>query len=73
MTVANVNCRPVVCIVVVVGVGVPVISTNLVPTTGDNVIANADAINSMIQIIPLLLVVAVIIGIIGMFLYSRKN
>lgn len=50
----------------------PVIATNLVPTTGDNVIANADAINSMIQIIPLLLVVAVIIGIIGMFLYSRK-
>lgn len=59
----------IVCVIIVVAVGVPVISANVVPDTT----ANADAINSMIQIIPLLLVVAIIIAIVGMFLYSRSK
>lgn len=59
----------IVCVIIVVAVGVPVITSN---TVGEGV-ANASAINSMIQIIPLLLVVAIIIAIVGMFLYSRKG
>ena len=65
----------VVCIIIVVAVGVPIIGSNLIDTTATETytpIANADAINSMIQIVPLLLVVAIIIAIVGMFLYSRK-
>ena len=59
----------IVCVIIVVAVGVPILSTNQV----DSEAPNADAINSMINIIPLLLVVAIIIAIVGLFLYSRKN
>lgn len=63
----------VIVILVVVTVCVPVIASNLVPTSGEGTIENAAAINSMLEVVPLLLVVAVILGIIGMFLYTRKN
>lgn len=59
----------IVCVIVVVAVGIPVIVANQAPAGSPN----ADAINSMINIIPLLLVVAIIIAIVGMFLYNRKN
>lgn len=59
----------IVCVIIVVAVGIPIISANVVPET----VANADAINSMIQIIPLLLVVAIIIAVVGMFLYSKMK
>lgn len=59
----------IVCVIVVVAVGIPIITANQAPEGAPN----ADAINSMINIIPLLLVVAVIIAVVGMFLYNRKN
>ena len=59
----------IVCVIIVVAVGVPILTTNQVADGTPN----ADAINSMINIIPLLLVVAIIIAIVGLFLYSRKN
>ena len=59
----------IVCVIIVVAVGVPILTSNQVADTAPN----ADAINSMINIIPLLLVVAIIIAIVGLFLYSRKN
>lgn len=59
----------IVCVIIVVAVGVPILTTNQVAAGTPN----ADAINSMINIIPLLLVVAIIIAIVGLFLYSRKN
>ena len=52
-----------------VAVGIPIIAANQAPEGSPN----EDAINSMINIIPLLLVVAIIIAIVGMFLYNRKN
>lgn len=62
----------VVVVLIVVTVAVPVISDNLLPE-GEGAIDNAGAINSMLEVIPLLLVVAIIIAIVGMFLYNRKN
>lgn len=59
----------IVCVIVVVAVGVPIIGSNQVASGSPN----ADAINSMINIIPLLLVVAIIIAIVGMFLVSRSK
>lgn len=55
--------------VIVVTVAIPILTANQVGET----VPNADAINSMINIIPLLLVVAVIIAIVGMFLYRRAK
>lgn len=55
--------------VIVITVAIPIISDNQVEET----VANYAAINSMINIIPLLLIVAVIIAIVGMFLYNRSK
>lgn len=59
----------VVVTVIVVTVAIPIISANQVAST----VTNYAAMNSMINIIPLLLIVAVIIAIVGMFLYSRRK
>lgn len=59
----------VVCIIVVVTVAIPIISTNQVADT----VSNADALNAMINIIPLLIVVGIIVAVVGMFLYSKKS
>ena len=49
---------------------IPVISSNQAQST----VANADAINSMLNLIPLLTVVGIIIFVIGMFISrSSKN
>lgn len=63
----------VIVVLIVVTVAVPVISDNLLPTTGEGTIENAGAINSMLEVIPLLLVVAIILAIVGMFLYKKAN
>lgn len=63
----------VVVTIIVVTVAVPIISDNQLTETGEGAVENASAINSMINIIPLLLIVAVIIAIVGMFLYSRRK
>lgn len=59
----------VVCLVIVVTVAIPIISTN---QAAENV-ANSAAINSMINIAPLLMVVGVIVAIIGTFVLKSKN
>ena len=63
----------VVVVIIAVTVLVPIIQTNQVPTTGDNVMANAASINAMLNIIPLLVIVGIIIAVVGMFLYSRRQ
>ena len=63
----------VVVVIIAVPVLVPIIQTNQVPTTGDNVMANAASINAMLNIIPLLVIVGIIIAVVGMFLYSRRQ
>lgn len=55
--------------IVVVTVAIPIISSNQV-SSGT---ANADALNAMINIIPLLIVVGIIVAVIGMFLYSKRD
>ena len=59
----------VVCIIVVVTVAIPIISTNQVEST----VENYEALNAMINIIPLLIVVGIIVAVVGMFLYSKKD
>lgn len=59
----------IVAVVITVTVAIPVISSNQVAST----VTNYAAMNSMINIIPLLIIVGVIIAVVGMFLYSKKN
>ncbi len=59
----------VVCLVIIVTVAIPIISTNQAGET----VANASAINSMINIAPLLMVVGVIVAIIGTFVLKSRN
>lgn len=59
----------IVAVVVTVVIAIPVISSNVV----DDAIANADSINSMLGIIPLLIVVGIIMAVVGSFLYARKG
>lgn len=50
-------------------IAIPVISSNEVADT----VANAASINSMLGIIPLLIVVGIIMAVVGSFLYARKG
>lgn len=59
----------VVCLVIIVTVAIPIISTNQAADT----VTNASAINSMINIAPLLMVVGVIVAIIGTFVLKSKS
>lgn len=59
----------VICLVVVVTVAIPIISTNQVGET----VTNASAMNSMINIAPLLMVVGVIVAIVATFVIRGKN
>ena len=60
----------IVTVLMTVTVLIPVISGNQAEST----VANADAINSMLNLIPLLTVVGIIIFVIGMFISrSSKN
>lgn len=59
----------IVAVVVTVVIAIPVISSNEVADT----VANASSINSMLGIIPLLIVVGIIMAVVGSFLYSRKG
>ena len=63
----------VVVVIIAVTVLVPIIQTNQLATTGDNVMANAASINAMLNIIPLLVIVGIIIAVVGMFLYTRRQ
>lgn len=59
----------VVAVVVTVVIAIPVLADNEVADT----IANAGSINSMLGIIPLLIVVGIIMAVVGSFLYARKG
>lgn len=59
----------IVAVVVTVVIAIPVISSNAVADT----VTNASSINSMLGIIPLLIVVGIIMAVVGSFLYSRKG
>ncbi len=59
----------IVTVLMTVTVLIPVISGNQASST----VANADAINSMLNLIPLLTVVGIIIFVIGMFISKSKN
>lgn len=63
----------VVVVIIAVTVLIPIISTNQVVSTEENPVANAASINAMLNIIPLLVIVGIIIAVVGMFLYTRRN
>ena len=63
----------VVVVIIAVTVLIPIISTNQVISTEENPVANAASINAMLNIIPLLVIVGIIIAVVGMFLYTRRN
>ena len=62
----------VVVVVIAVTVLVPIIQENQLATTGEHVLANAGAINSILNVIPLLVIVGIIIAVIGLFI-SKRN
>lgn len=57
----------VVVVIIAVSVLVPIIAANQV--TG---IANADSINAMLNIVPLLVIVGIIIAVVALFLGNKK-
>lgn len=59
----------IVAVVVTVVIAIPVLADNQVAET----VANASSINSMLGIIPLLIVVGIIMAVVGSFLYARKG
>ena len=63
-----------VAVIVIATVAVPIIGSSLLNTDPNEgaVIANAETINTILTIIPVFLVLAVLIAIIGMFLKSRQ-
>lgn len=61
----------VVVVVIAVTVLVPIIEDNQL-ATGDDALANAEAINSILNVIPLLVIVGIIIAVIGLFI-SKRN
>lgn len=63
----------VVVVIIAVTVLVPIVASNQLTESGDGAIANAASINAMLNIIPLLVIVGIIIAVVGMFLYTRRN
>lgn len=59
----------VVCLIVIVTCAIPIISANQV----NSEVANAGALNSMINIAPLLMVVGVIVAIVATFITKSRN
>ena len=59
----------VVVVIIAVTVLIPIITTNQAPDT----VANYASITAMLNIIPLLVIVGIIIAVVGMFLYTRRN
>ena len=57
----------IVAVILLVAVAIPVIGSNTVANT----VANADSLNAMIAIIPVLMAVGIIIAVVAMFLGKR--
>ena len=56
-------------IAIIIGVMGPIVAANLLPTTGDVVLANADTINTIIQLlvlfVPIIALLAIVRGAMG--------
>lgn len=63
----------VVVVIIAVSVLVPIVASNQVENNPDNpgYIANADSINAMLNIVPLLVIVGIIIAVVALFLGKR--
>lgn len=63
-----------VAVIVIAVVAVPIIAGSLLNTDPDAgpVVANAETINTILTIIPVFLVIAILIAVIGMFVKSRN-
>lgn len=59
-------------IVVVTKLGIPMITSSLIPTTGENVPENAGVINSILEMLPIFLVIVLLLAVAGM-LWSFKS
>ena len=59
----------VVVVIIAVTVLIPILAENQVAET----VENAGAINAMLNVIPILVIVGIIIAVVGMFLYTRRN
>ena len=65
----------VVVVIIAVTVLIPIVAGNQVEDNPDEpgYVANADSINAMLNIIPLLVIVGIIIAVVGMFLYTKNK
>lgn len=51
-------------IAIIVGVMGPIVAQNLLPTSGDNVLANADTINTILQLLLLFVPIVALLAIV---------
>ena len=59
----------VVVVIIAVTVLIPILASNQVASS----VENYQAINAMLNVIPILVIVGIIIAVVGMFLYTRRN
>ena len=58
----------VVCVILLVTVAVPIISSNQVAAT----VTNADSINAMINVLPIIICVGIVVALIALFISGRE-
>lgn len=58
----------VVCVILLVTVAVPIISSNQVAST----VTNADSINAMINVLPIIICVGIVVALIALFISGRE-
>ena len=58
----------VVCVTLLVTVAVPIISSNQVAST----VTNADSINAMINVLPIIICVGIVVALIALFISGRE-
>ena len=60
-----------IAVVVITAVAIPIIGGSIL--TSDSGLANYAQINTILEILPVFLVIAVLVGVIAMFVTSRRN
>ena len=58
----------VVCVILLVTVAVPIISSNQVAST----VTNADSSNAMINVLPIIICVGIVVALIALFISGRE-
>ena len=58
----------VVCVILLVTVAVPIISSNQVEST----VTNASSINAMINVLPIIICVGIVVALIALFISGRE-